>query len=41
MNHTSLASFVVPVLPASGLPTTFSAVPVPRCTAPSRIETIW
>jgi hypothetical protein len=41
-NHTSRASFVVPVLPASGtgrLPTVPAAVP--RCTTPCIIEVSW
>ena len=39
-NHTSLASFDVPVLPASGLPTAITERPVPRNTTPSSSDTI-
>ncbi len=39
--HTSFASFVVPVLPASVLPTLLMTVAVPRWTTPSIIEVIW
>ena len=39
MNHTSLASFVVPVLPATGTGR-FTPRPEPRLTTPSIIEVI-
>src|SRR5579883_2747126 len=39
MNQVSLASSVVPVLPASGLPMTRARRPVPRSITPSIIET--
>ena len=41
MNQASFSSLVVPVLPAIGLPTSFSTVAVPPCTTPSIIEVIW
>jgi hypothetical protein len=41
MNQASLASLVVPVLPAIGLPTSYITVAVPACTTPSIIEVIW
>ncbi len=39
-NQVSRLSFVVPVLPASGLPNVLIRRPVPRCTTPSSMETI-
>ena len=41
MNQASRSSFDVPVLPATGLPTTWTFLPVPRSTTPSIIEVIW
>ena len=40
MNQVSFESFVVPVLPASGLPIVLMRRPVPRCTTPSSMVTI-
>ena len=41
MNQASFSSLVVPVLPAIGLPTSFTTVAVPAWTTPSIIEVIW
>ena len=41
MNQLSKLSLEVPVLPASGLPTAFTFVPVPRSTTPSSMWTTW
>src|SRR5947209_10547895 len=40
MNQASFSSLVVPVLPAIGLPTSFTTIAVPPCTTPSIIEVI-
>jgi hypothetical protein len=42
-NQASFSSLVVPVLPATGLPTSLNpaSAAVPRWTTPSMIEVIW